>query len=185
MWSTLSGTVGSPLGLVVTAIVATGLAGFTKSADAARRWPVGLAHTAVHLLAIATVVVVSSRALGDLSDAALVVAFTFVVVAIGGLLGSFVMAAYLYLADALLGFNTNELFAAQRIEDTKCFLRIRVGGDGVVQVYPVAVDRVGRGWRLERNDGPADDGPWFVATDPPTPPRLIEAPITLDGRRSR
>ncbi len=183
--STLSGTVGSPLGLVVTAIIGSGLAGFTKAPDATRKWPVGLSHTGAHLFVIAAVVFASSRALSSLDGAALMVGFAVGVGVVGGLLGSWVMALYLAVADALFGFNTNELFAAQRIEDAKNFLRIRVGADGVVRVYPVAVDRVGRDWRLRSSPAPTDDEPWFVAGRPPTPARLIEGPITLTGRRPR
>lgn len=183
--STLSGTVGSPLGLVITAIVASGLAGFTKASDATRKWPVGLSHTGAHLLVIAAVVFASSRALSSLDGAALIVAFAVGVGVVGGLFGSWMMAAYLVVADALFGFNTNELFASQRIEDDKNFVRLRVGADGVVRVYAVALERVGRGWTLGP-DGPAtDDGPWFVAAQPPSAPRLIEPPITLDPKRRR
>jgi hypothetical protein len=98
---------------------------------------------------------------------------------VGGLLGGFLMGVYLFLADVLAGMHTNEVFSAQHIEHYKNFLRLRIGADGVVTVFPLGVRRVGRRWRLNPN---ARNGePWFDAVGAAPAPHLIEDPIVIPG----
>jgi hypothetical protein len=86
------------------------------------------------------------------------------------------MAAYLIVADRF-GLNSNELFAAQRNRNYKCFVRLHIDRDGGLTVYPIGVDRTCRRWRL-RADGAGND-PWFEAVDGPLRSRLIEDPIRV------
>jgi len=92
-----------------------------------------------------------------------------------GLVASQVTALYLLVAGRF-GINLNELFAAQGIEDSKSFVRMRIAADGSLTIYPIAVDRIGRQWRANPNGAP--DAPWI---EPVTPlrPRLAEPPVTL------
>ncbi|HVE45673.1 MAG TPA: metallophosphoesterase [Acidimicrobiales bacterium] len=172
---TLAGVGRSPLALLLSVLVAAGLAGFTKATRPAKRWLVGLTHAAAHLLLVVAVLRASSALLGPVHGEAFVVAFVAVVAVAGGLLASLLMAGYLIVADAL-GCNTNELFAAQRIEDWKNFLRLHVDESGTLTIYPVGVERAGRGWKFRRDAG--GEGAWFHA-DPPPKAALIEAPVVV------
>ena len=169
----------SPLAVLLTLGLARGLVGFTKAKDPAKKWGLGLAHAAVHLVAI--VVVVATAALVasgvGLRGAALVVVFVVIVGVVGGLVGCCLMAAYLLVADRF-GLNDNELFAAQRNRDYKNFVRIHLGPDGALTVYPFGIARTPRQWGLRRGGVEAD--PWFEPVDGPVTAHLIEAPFRVD-----
>src|SRR5262249_9067769 len=62
-----------------------------------------------------------------------------------GLIASQLVSGYLLVASAF-HVNVNELFAGQAIVDAKGFLRLRIGADGALTIYPVGVNRVGRKW---------------------------------------
>jgi hypothetical protein len=72
--------------------------------------------------------------------------------------------------------NINELFAGQGIEDAKCFLRLRIGRDGSLTVYPLGVDRVCHHWRAAPDDPPGT--PWVAPLDP-LAARLVEPPVRI------
>jgi hypothetical protein len=101
-----------------------------------------------------------------------------------GVAGVFVVAGFLaaeltgvYLL--LAGFrraNLNELFAAQSLVDHKGFVRLHLGPDGALRVYPVGLETVCRRWRADPGGAPVD--PWLVPLDP-LEPRLIEEPFTV------
>ena len=170
----------SPLAVAVTLVLVVGLAGFTKATTPARKWGLGLAHAAVHVAAIVVVIELAAAVCSGLElDGAAFTAVFLVLVGIGGALaGSWVLAAYLLVADGVFGLNDNELFAAQRNRDRKSFLRLHLAGDRVLTVYPVGVDRTPRRWRLRREG--SDDAPWFEPEDGPVTPHLIEDPIRVE-----
>ncbi|MGH2788455.1 MAG: metallophosphoesterase [Actinomycetota bacterium] len=165
----------SPLAIVLALVLMRGLVGLTKNKKA-KGYAAGLLHGIAHLLVIAATIAAASQVFADLSGAAFRVSFVVSVGVIGGLLGSLVMAAYLYLADAA-GLNTNELFSAHRNEHFKNFLRLRVDEDGTLTVYPIAVPRTTDKWTLSSSGDEGD--PWF---QPPEPiaVRLIEEPIRIE-----
>jgi hypothetical protein len=66
--------------------------------------------------------------------------------------------------------------SGQAIEDHKGFLRIRITPEGILTVYPVAVDRICRDWKLEEND---DGGLRPVPAAGLPPLRLFEPPVTI------
>jgi len=169
----------NPLAIGVTFALVWGLAGFTKTGIPAKKWGLGGSHAAVQFVAIVVSIGVSARicsAIG-LSGAGFTVVFAVLVGVGGGLLGCEVMAVYLLVADRF-GLNDNELFAAQRNRDWKNFVRMHVGADGVLTVYPVAVDHTPRRWHLRT--GGRDDDPWFEPDKGPVEFRLIEAPIRIE-----
>ncbi len=94
---------------------------------------------------------------------------------VSGLLASWLVAAYLLVAAAFQ-VNVNELFAAQGIVDYKSFLRLRIGADGVLTIYPIAVERVGRRWRAAPDAPP--DKPWIEPVHP-FAYQLAEEPIRV------
>jgi hypothetical protein len=94
---------------------------------------------------------------------------------VAGFLAAELTALYLLLAGFLRA-NLNELFAAQAPEDHKGFVRIHLGPDGTLTVYPVGVERVCHRWQADPGGAPSD--PWLVPIDP-LGPRLIEEPFTV------
>ncbi len=176
-----SGLARSPVALVVTAVLVLGMAGFTKATSKAKKYPLGGAHALAHLVAVVAVVRLVDQVLDGLHGLPYLFGYLVLVGAAGGLIGSVVMAGYLYVADRFFNCNANELFAAQRIEDRKNFLRLHIGGDGLLTVYPVKVDRVPRKWKL-RSGGEQGD-PWFEADGAPPRPVLIEGPIQVHPAR--
>jgi len=62
----------------------------------------------------------------------------------GALIGSSLMGAYLLVASNVFGAHLDQAFAALRIKDYKHFLRFRIGSDGVLEIFPIAVPTVPR-----------------------------------------
>jgi hypothetical protein len=65
-----------------------------------------------------------------------------------GLVGSWLAAAYLLIADRLFDVNANEVFAAQSIEDHKSWVRMHIDTEGTLRLIPVKVERICRAWEL-------------------------------------
>jgi hypothetical protein len=181
-WDAVVRLARTPLALVITAALAFGMAGFTKAHKPLLKWGVGLAHLTAHLAAALALTWLLVRLLDGLDGAVFVVALVLGLFVLGAVVGSLVMALYLALVDRLR-LNTNELFAAQRIEDHKNFLRLRIDPEGRLEVFPIAIDTIDRKWRLrradERGDGDGSGGGWFVAGDRGSGPRLVEDPIRI------
>lgn len=175
------GLLSSPLALLFSGAVVWGLMGFTKAKVWWKRL-VGALHGLAHLALVVVAIPLVAGMLANVRGAAFVVGFVVLLGVGGGLLGSWLMAVYLLLADKI-GCNTNELFSAQRIRDHKNFLRLHVDSTGAVTVYPVKVDRTPRRWKLRR--GGASNDPWFEPIDGPVQAGLIEAPVRVEPARRR
>jgi hypothetical protein len=89
------------------------------------------------------------------------------------------VAFYLFLASHFR-VNVNELFSGQSLGRFKGFLRIHIGADGTLTVYPVGLDRTCSRWRAR-----PDDPPWAPWIAPATPlhPQLIEPPVVIASAR--
>ena len=170
-----AGIAHSPEAVVAIALLVLGMSGFTKTVPP-KKYVLGSLHALAHLVAVVLLVRLVDQVLTGVSGLPYLAGYLVLVGAAGGLLGSLVMAGYLYVAG-WYRCNDNELFAAQRIEDWKNFLRLHIDTDGVLTVYPVKVDRVPKKWRL-RQGGKIDD-PWFEPDGTPPRPVLIEAPIRI------
>jgi hypothetical protein len=99
---------------------------------------------------------------------------------VGGLAGSLLMGLYLW-ASQLAGLHANEAFSSAHTQDHKSFLRMRIERNGSLTIFPIAVDRVPRAWRLVRDADP--QVPWFEPVGASVAPRLIEDPIRPMGER--
>jgi hypothetical protein len=89
-----------------------------------------------------------------------------------------VLALYLLVA-ARFGVNLNELFAGQGIQGFKGFLRMHIGADGTLTLYPIGIDAVRKKWRA------VPDAPAYLPWIEPRRTisyRLIEPPVTLPPR---
>jgi hypothetical protein len=97
--------------------------------------------------------------------------------ALTGWLAGYALA--LAILPARSGVLAEIQMSAQAIEDYKGFLRIRVDGDGTLTVFPVAVDRVCRDWKVvAAPDATAGDRRPVPVGELPVP-RLIEPPVVI------
>jgi uncharacterized protein YqgC (DUF456 family) len=171
--------------LLVLIVAGLALLGFTHERRPSRKWPargLALVHVAGHAVVIVTLAWALERAWGAWADdepfaIGYRLGVALLVGLIGALVGPVVLALYLLVADTLARVNTNELFAAQRIEDWKCFLRLHIDTNGDLTIYPIAIDRVARRWHAVE-EASTRQGPWLVP-DQPIVTRPIEPPIVV------
>ena len=170
------GLLRSPLAVALCALLAVVLVGFTKARSRSRGLAVGGTHAAAQLALVVAGVWTAARLLSGLGAPWFAFGFAAFVTVAGGLAAVLVLAVYLRLADHA-GCNGNELFSAMALPDYKNFLRLHLGADGTLTVYPVGVDRTCREWRLRGGDEPGD--PWFEPDGEPPRPHLIEPPVRI------
>jgi hypothetical protein len=101
-------------------------------------------------------------------------------IAIGGLAGATLVGVYLVVSDMLLGWHTNQVFAAQSIMHYRNFLRIFVDPAGTLTIYPIGLRRTPRKWRYARERN--DHDPYYEPTDRVLQPHLIEGPLKVTRR---
>jgi len=166
--------------ITVMLVLLAGMVRFAHDASGFKRFLLGLVHSALQLASVAAVMVAASRLSSGvgLRGAWSLVVFLLFVGLLGGLGGTVGMSGYLYFTNCL-GFHSNEGYAPLHHMDLKHFLRLHIAADGVLTVYPIGVDHVGRTWELRPDDPPG--APWFVPSSP-IEPHLIEPPIRIDGR---
>jgi Calcineurin-like phosphoesterase len=167
--------------LLVGSVLGLSLIGFA-SLHGPGKLVLGGLHALAHLLLLAALVLLAASlwALAPAGLAWTALAFASVGVA-GGIAGGTLFGLYLLLAHMLIGRtaerHTNEAFSCQHLKDDKSFLRLHVGPDGTLTLYPIGIDRVPRSWRLVP-DG--DRGaPWFEPATGRLDARLVEAPVVV------
>ena len=94
----------------------------------------------------------------------------------GWIVGSVIVGVYLLISVNVFGRHSEEAFSGLRIEDFKHFLRLHVGRDGALTIWPVKIERVPRRWRDRRDGDPTTSR---VVPDEPLVPELIEPPIRV------
>lgn len=88
------------------------------------------------------------------------------------------MGVYLLISLNVFGRHSNEAFSALRIEDYKNFLRLHIGKDGSLTLFPIGIERVPRRWKATNSTSPYD--PQLGPDDPAsTSPHLIEPPVVV------
>ena len=169
---------------VLAVLLYAGLHAFAKfSSQPARRqsMPAAVLHVVLHA-AVLTGVVQLTRSV-DWGLAGTPFGAGLVAGVVGAAVGPLVVGVYLYFAQ-FLRVNVNELFSAMAIQDHKCFLRIHIGTDGDLTVYPIKIERTPT-WTF--TPPPADgastvDGDtmrrWFTPSHEPVA-ELIEEPIPI------
>jgi hypothetical protein len=96
----------------------------------------------------------------------------------GGVAAGTLFGLYLIAAN-LIHFHEDSAFSALRIEDYKNFLRLHITEDGLLEIFPIALDKVCTKWRASRTlEGRLQVTPQDGKIDH----RLIEPPIRIDGR---
>jgi hypothetical protein len=166
--------------------VLIGLVGYADFSGV-KRWPLrwlgkivaGTLHAAFHFCAVAATVLLLSAYVG--AEVGMVGLWLLGIPAaalVGYALGSLIYAAVLVFLHMALGpkapEHANEVFASQGIKDYKNFLRLHVGRDGRLTVYPLGIDHVPRAWRYQ---GRSTSEPWFEPVDRDLQPHLIEGPL--------
>jgi hypothetical protein len=168
-----------PLGLMLAFVLAATVA-FSKPPKIglrgyAKHWLIGIAHGLAHVAlgALGTWIWLSSPLSGWEWQ---VVTAAVIYGPVAGFLGTELLALYLVIAS-FFTVNLNELFAGQSIDDSKSFLRLHIGPDGTLTVYPIALRRVNRRWSAAP-DAPADS-PWIEPATPLRPHLAEDEPIRI------
>lgn len=155
---------------------------FTDTHSKTYRLAAGLTHAVTHWTCIFYVgwgaIVVAGWLLPDRPFSRFIVSGA-LVFAGGWIVGSFVMGLYLLISLNVFGRHGGQAFAALKIEDFKNFLRLHIGRDGSLTIYPVKIEHVPRRWR-DRAAG--DPTPSRVVPDEPLRAALIEPPIVIPPR---
>lgn len=184
----LDTAVHTPSVALLVLLLVGGLFGFADVKNPGLRFVTGLLHTAVHLL-LATLLMWSDalvyfhvlpRLFGSGSGEFLVaVGHVGFATVLGGILGGMLIGLYLVLMNRLFGVHTNEVFSCQHIPHYKNVLRLHVGDDGEVTIYPIGVPTVETNWELQSEATPPQ-APWFDAKKPPSErAELIEPPVRV------
>jgi hypothetical protein len=166
---------------------------FAAGRSLLQKVPLGVAHALPQLFMLSWVVVFSAWLVG--LAGAWSMRFPLLLAAVAALLASFPSASllglYLALCDWIFGTHrplfgdpldrhANEVFACQGIADWKNFLRLHIGRDGALTIYPVGIERVARWSELRLNKGGAPGQPFFLVPDG-LEARLIESePIRIE-----
>ncbi len=166
--------------IVLMMVLLAGMVRFAHDAGGLARLVLGLVHSALQLASVAAVMMAASRLSSGLGGAGALVAFLLLVGLLGGLGGTVGISGYLW-ATNCLGFHGNEGYAPLHHQDLKHFLRLHVDAEGVLTIYPIGVDHVGRTWEPRPDDAP--DAPWFAPSSP-IRSHLIEKPIRIEPVRS-
>jgi len=177
----------SPTAFLLILLMIASLAAMVRLAHDANglgRILLGLTHSALQLASVAGVMVAASRlsSTSGLTGVPSLVLFLLLIGLMGGVGGTVGMSGYLW-ATNCLGFHGNEGYAPLHHQDLKHFLRLHIGSDGALTVYPIAVDRVGRKWQL-CPDAPAQ-APWFEPADREPEIHLVEKPVRIEARGPR
>jgi hypothetical protein len=144
------------------------------------RWPVGLVHALIQITAVIALIWAFAAPFDDLAVVAFLPIFLALLGVVGGLVGSLLMGLYLWLSQQA-GKHSNEAFSSAHIQDYKSFLRLRIGSDGSLTIFPIALNRVPRKWRPVPSADP--QAPWFKPADGEVTPELIEPPIPVEVRQ--
>jgi hypothetical protein len=176
----------NPLAVFWSVTVFLGFWLFTDTHVTWYRWTAGTIHGLTHLLAVffigwgAAYVAVHDMGLPFRSIPQLLLSGA-IIFAAGYLVGAVLLGVYLLISLNGFGRHANEAFSSLKIEDWKHFLRLRIGTDGTLTIFPIGIRRVPRRW-TETSHGTS--GPRYVPDDPKaTDPELIEAPITVTPLR--
>ncbi len=164
--------------LAAAGVVVGGCVAFCKPKKLGAAWP-GLVHGAAHVTTALTAISLLGRQTRGRSEPGRRMTVVGGAAGAGALLGPALFALYLIGADriGLFGRNTNELFAAQAIEDHKGFLRLHFRPDGGLTIYPIKVDEVSR-WTPDGTWDKPPGAPRFRPDRAPAP-TLIEPPIEV------
>jgi hypothetical protein len=153
------------IGIVLTLLLFGGIfGGVDIKQSQPLRLVVAAVHTLVHVLAIGFLMWAAINMAPDVWDSKVAVWLSGGVAAfvVGSTFGATVFALFLWLVHKVRGpkaqANANQVFTGQSIIDYKNLLRMRLGRDGELTIYPLGVDKACRTWDLAADD---EYGPRF------------------------
>ncbi len=173
----------SPFGVGILVGVVIAFIAFTESHSRTYKYLGGAAHATANLGALFLISPAASHFARDvlgLVDGSVSYLLATAALIFGGgyIAGAMIMGAYLYFSLRLFRRHNREAFSALRIADYKHFVRFRVGADGALTIYPVALDDVPRQWK----ESGAPEGPQYIPACGSLDPHLIEPPIVIPPR---
>jgi hypothetical protein len=180
----IGAAVREPTALLWISLVFTALVLFTDTHPRWYRRIAGTLHGLAHLTAAFFIGWGAAWATVHLhTDKVLELVLTGLLVFVGGALaGPLVMGTYLLVSLNVFGRHANEAFSSLAIPDFKNFLRLHIGSDGSLRIYPIKIERVARRWRAKPSAGPHE--PQYEPDDRrASAEELIEEPITVTGGR--
>ncbi len=159
------------------------------------RLVLGSLHGAVHLALLIFLITAAAHLnrtwleMMETERIAYVVVFTLELGVFGGLLGSILFGGYLLWGNLLFGVHSNAASSALRGQDRKNFLRMHIGRDGSLTIYPIGVRKIfpfgffkrlfDKGWVFHPSaEGPE---PWYT----PETEKVQEAAHLIDGKEIR
>lgn len=148
LWNTLA-AIFRPFAMAVVAVILATAAAFSKTPGSRRGYVLGGIHGVAQVaLGVGSLMAWSAWApfLDDLPGlvSALIVGLGTLLVT--GLVASELTAVYMLVVDRMFDVNSNEVYAAQSIEDHKSWLRMHIDANGTLRLIPVKVPKVCRKW---------------------------------------
>jgi hypothetical protein len=177
--STMDALVRSPLALLLMLTIFVAWVAFPRHSEVRKKrtaYFVGFVHGVLQIALVVPVIVWSSH-LAPGRGFWFGMAFTAIIVIVGGLAGATLTGLYLLATNIFLGMHDNEAYSALRLRSFKGFLRLHIASDGSLTVYPIGIRRVRSGqWKL--NPDASLGSSWFTRPAGVVP-ELIEAPFVL------
>ncbi len=173
----------SPSGVLWIVVIIAGFIFFTDTHSRIYKFAAGGLHALSHLAGVLATAIIASlivgpgKPLNELSSLQLI--GRAIAIFLGGyLIGSFLMGMYLCISLRVFRRHSNEAFSSLRIPDYKNFLRLHIGRDGGLTIYPVGIEQVPRVWTAAVN--PTSDKPQLVpGGNQQVTVHLIESPIRV------
>ncbi len=104
-------------------------------------------------------------------------------VLVAGLAGATFIGFYLVVSDRFFDLHHNDVFAVQSVIDYRNFLRMHIGDDGALEIFPIGLRRVPRRWRRRMDATPTQS--FYEPADVELRPHLIEGPIRIEPAAAR
>ena len=186
------GLFGNPVSVVVLCGLLAGLVAFAKPPDTwSRGWRrltakilMGASHFALQVALGVFVVAPLAIRFASMTDGFWFgVALLGALMVVGGIAAALALGAYLAFCCAWLRAHGNHAFSAMSSTSYKNFLRLHIGRDGRLTIYPIGLDRSCTRWTFDP-DNVDEEAPWLAPAPGHEPrPRIIEEPVVIDPRR--
>ncbi len=178
----LRSSLNDPFAMFLLVVLFTGVLVFTDTHSKAYRWLAGLSHASAHLAAVFIIGWLVTRltndywGLGSGSIRQRLVSAALLLVA-GYVIGPTLMGIYLFVSVRIFRRHLDDASASLSEENYKNFLRFKIDNDGSLTIYPVGIDKVGRGTCSPGSSSQTDS--WFVPAETSMPKLIESAPIRL------
>lgn len=175
----------SPSSVLMFLILIVGLILYCELKSIFGRVVLGGIHAAAHIILLLGFMILVARlnlnVLGmnvdQISQAFL---FSFLILLIGGTLGSTVMGLYLSISNVFFKIHSKGVLLCQRNPDYKHFLRMHLNEKGKLTIYPIGIPKVPRKWKFQ--PGASNGNAWFEPQEGniESYAEMIHQPIEID-----